>query len=165
MTPTEVFKLFLKNGDLDPNERLAFIRTIRNGVRLNHGALCKYKYITTNPMTPSDYERNFAERIMVISWYTNNNLGKDGSSSSCTSLSSFMRYFLYYVPNVIGNSKHKNKYIERMDVEIPKITSYKKYWQRRLIKKWHDFLKENILNYDEHVDVWCYPYNRYQLKK
>lgn len=41
---------------------------------------------------------------------------------------------------------------------------YKRYWESRLIKKWHEFLKENVSNYDKYVAPWGFRYDRWMLK-
>lgn len=147
MTITEVFFLFLRNGNLTPNERLALTREIRNKIYSNYPPLCRNDF---NLGDSNRYinEATFAERLISNSWYMYNTLGRFGSASCCSSLSSFMRYLLYYLPSIIGTAKKKNKYLERENIEIEIKIGYKKYWETRLIKKWHDFLKEYIARYD-----------------
>ena len=101
---------------------------------------------------------------MRNSRYINNTLGHYGEASSCTSLSSFMKYLLYYIPSIIGTSRSKNRFIGRIEVEIPDKVGYKRYWQLRLIKKWHNFLKENVKRYDRYVDVPS-SFTKYDLVK
>ena len=147
MTPTEVFKLFLKRG-LEPNERLAFTRVIREKIYCRDKTF--YRSVWYNEQVPprGEMERIFVERFLKLTWYTRNTLGRDGCSSCCTSLSSLMKYILHYNPEIIGTSNHKNKYLERGNVEIPKGKGYKRFWELRLIKKWHEFLNEYIANGD-----------------
>lgn len=147
MTITEVFFLFLRNGNLTPNERLALTREIRNKIYSGYAPLCRNGFVL-------DYsnryinEATFAERLIRNSWSMHNTLGRFGLASTCSSLSSFMRYLLYYLPSIIGTAKKKNKYLERENIVIEIKIGYKKYWETRLIKKWHDFLKEYITHYD-----------------
>lgn len=146
MTPTEVFFLFLRKG-LDPNERLAFTREIRNKIRIRDRNLCCSRYWQEPALSYNVLEKEFAERLIRNSEYNlRNTLGGNGYSSACSCLTSFMKYLLYYVPSIIGDAKRKNKYLERETLEIPKEIGYKRFWQRRFIKKWHDFLNENIEN-------------------
>ena len=53
---------------------------------------------------------------------------------------------------------------ERENAEISDKVGYKRYWENRLIKKWHNFLKENITRYDRYVNPWGYSYNKWMLK-
>lgn len=165
MTATEIFKLFLRYG-LEPNERLAFMTEIRWNIHSKTGTLCCKRYYG-DPILPShELENVFAERLIRNTWGSLwNAFGRHGGSTSCTSLSSFMKYLLYYVPSIIGNSKNKNKFIARIDVEIPKEKGYKRYWQLRLIKKWHKFLQENVRNYDRYIDVTSSMKNYKLLKE
>lgn len=94
MTPTEVFKLFLKNG-VTPNERLALMTEIRINVRNNQNKYLWRKCYFDEKKEVHEIENTFAERIMHNTIYTANHLAKYGESSYCTSLSSFMRYLLY----------------------------------------------------------------------
>ena len=148
MTPTEVFYLFLRKGALTPNERLAFIREIRTKIRCGDARLCCATYWKEQIPTNDVLERTFAERLIwnSVANVLQNTLGKYGYSSCCICLTSFMKYLLYYVPTIIGDAKHKNKYLERENIETTNKIGYKRFWQRRLIKKWHDFLKEYIKN-------------------
>lgn len=75
-----------------------------------------------------------------------------------------MRYLLFYMPSIIGTSNHKNRFLERENAEISDKIGYKRYWENRLIKKWHNFLKENITRYDRYVNPWGYSYNKWMLK-
>ena len=163
MTPTEVFILFLKHG-LEPNERLAFMTEIRTKIRSNMKVLTRKVYWDEIPLDSHGLEKVFVERIMRNSRFIDNTLGSYGYSSTCTSLSSFMKYLLYYIPSIIGDSNHKNRFIGRIEVEIPRKVGYKRYWQLRLIKKWHNFLKEYIKNYDRYVDFPS-SYTKYNLAK
>lgn len=162
MTPTEIFMLFLKHG-LEPNERLAFMTEIRAKIRTDNKIITRQAFYDT-PLTFSEWEKVFVERIMRNSRYIYNSLGHYGYSSNCTSLSSFMKYLLYYIPSIIGNSRKKNRFIGRIEVEIPDKVGYKRYWEARLIKKWHKFLKEYVKNYDKYVDVPS-SYTKYKLAK
>ena len=150
MTPTEIFKLFLKEG-LEPNERLALTREIRGKIYRGYAPLCHKLFWYEKQLFNDDYEKTFVERLIRHSWYGANTLGRGGRSSSCSSLSSFMRYLLYYVPSIIGTYRNKNRFLEMVNVKIPKSQGYKRYWELRLIKKWHDFLKENVKHYDRPV--------------
>lgn len=58
------------------------------------------------------------------------------------------------MPSIIGTAKKKNRYLERENAEIPSKIGYKRYWTLRLIKKWHEFIKENISNYDMYLSPW-----------
>ena len=148
MTATEIFKLFLKHG-LEPNERLAFMTEIRWDIHSKTGILCS----NGHTLSPQELENVFAERLIINTWgILSNRLGRYGQWAYCMSLSSFMKYLLYYVPSIVGNAKKKNKYLARIDAEIPKEKGYKRYWQSRLIKKWHAFLQENVRNYDKCID-------------
>ena len=162
MTPTEIFMLFLKHG-LEPNERLAFMTEIRAKIRTNNKIITRQAFYEA-PLTFSEWEKVFVEKIMRNSRYINNSLGHYGYSSNCTSLSSFMKYLLYYIPSIIGNSRKKNRFIGRIEAEIPDKVGYKRYWEARLIKKWHKFLNEYVRNYDKYVD---YPSSntKYKLAK
>jgi len=164
MTPTEIFKLFLRDG-LTPNERLAFMTEIRVKIRNKENLYIWRKRYYDEEKEPFEIENSFAERIMYNTMYISNYLGRYGESSTCTSLSSFMRYLLFYMPSIIGTSKNKNRFLERENVEIPDKIGYKRYWETRLIKKWHDFIKENITNYDRHASPWGFSYNRWKLKE
>lgn len=147
MTPTEVFKLFLRKG-LEPNERLAFVRVIREKLYRKDDTFFRSVWYNEQVPPREEMERIFVERFMKLTWYTRNTLGRDGCSSCCTTLSSLMKYILYYNPQIIGTSKHKNKYLERGNIEIPNGKGYKRFWELRLIKKWHNFLNEYIANGD-----------------
>ena len=162
MRPTEVFKLFLKYG-LTPNERLAFTTEIR--AKIHHNDQCIWwKYSWGKAPTVYEMENIFAERIMKNSYHTTNNLGRYGYSSACCCLSSFMRYLLYYIPSIIGCSKKKNRFLERETVEIPEKIGYKRFWESRLINKWHKFLEEYIANY-KYTSCDAHYYTLYRLKK
>lgn len=151
MTATEIFKLFLKHG-LEPNERLAFMTEIRWNIHSKTGTLCSIRYYNDLTLSPQEIENVFVEKLIRNTWgVLINRLGRYGHWTYCMSLSSFMKYLLYYVPSIIGNAKNKNKYLARIDVEIPKERGYKRYWQSRLIKKWHAFLQENVRNYDKNI--------------
>ena len=151
MTATEIFKLFLKH-ELEPNERLAFMTEIRWNIHSKTGTLCSKRHYNDPTLSPQELENVFVERLIRNTWGTlSNRLGRYGHWTYCMSLSSFMKYLLYYVPSIIGNAKNKNKYLARIDVEIPKERGYKRYWQSRLIKKWHAFLQENVRNYDKNI--------------
>lgn len=151
MTATEIFKLFLKHG-LEPNERLAFMTEIRWNIHSKTGTLCTKRYYNEPTLPPQKLEKVFVERLIRNTWGTlSNRLGRNGDWAYCMSLSSFMKYLLYYVPRIIGNAKKKNKYLARIDAEMPKERGYKRYWQLRLIKKWHVFLQENVRNYDKYI--------------
>lgn len=164
MTPTEVFLLFLRKG-LEPNERLAFTREIRNGIRNKDSNLCHNTYWNEPQLFSDELEKKFAERLIYnTSGNLRNPFGGWGCSSTCTCLTSFMKYLLYYVPTIIGTSKCKNKYLEREGIAIPKEVGYKRFWQRRLIKKWHDFLKENIRN-GEAIFIYRSDIPDYKLKE
>ena len=166
MTATEVFFFFLRKS-LTPNERLAFTREIRNGIYTNDAKLCRRGFFDERTLYLSDLENKFAERLINNnnSWHLRNTLGKYGETTICTSLSSFMRYLLYYVPTIIGTSKKKNKYLERENIsnEAIKKYGYKKYWQFHFIKKWHSFLKEYVINYDRRFS-YTVP-NNFKLKR
>ena len=143
MTATEIFKLFLKEG-LEPNERLAFITQIRVQIRLNNCVLCKKIGFLDKMSTPQDFEKDFIERLVMhtkCGWYRR----------SCCSLTSVMRYLLYYVPTITGNSRKPNKFLAKYDIEIPKGVGYKRYWESRLIKKWQDFIKKRVKSYDKFI--------------
>lgn len=161
MTPTEIFKLFLKHG-LDPYERRAIALELKKRIYLNDDVLCKQIYYG-EMIDRRDIEREFAERLMVISRIARNTCGTYGEWSYCYSLSSFMRYLLYYVPSIIGNAKNKNKYLEMANVEIPKNMGYKHYWERKFINKWHTFLKEHVRGYDRYVASMS-SMEKYELK-
>lgn len=165
MTPTEVFKLFLKNG-VTPNERLALMTEIRINVRNKQNEYLWRKRFFDEKKEVHEIENTFAERIMYNTVNTVNHLGKYGESSYCTSLSSFMRYLLYYMPSIIGTTKKKNRYLERENAEIPSKIGYKRYWTLRLIKKWHEFIKGNISNYNRYLSPWdALSYNKWKLTK
>ncbi len=163
MTPTEVFKLFLKHG-LTPNERLAFVTEIRVRIRCNDLYLWRKYWWEKEPLTVQRMENIFAERIMKNSYYITNNLGRYGDSSACCCLSSFMRYLLFYMPSIIGCSKKKNRFLDRETVEIPEKIGYKRFWESRLINKWHKFLEEYIDNY-KYTSCDVHHYTLYRLKK
>lgn len=164
MTPTEIFKLFLKHG-VTPNERLALMTEIRKNIRnKDNFYLWRQRYWNEPQKEIHEIEGSFAERIMYNTSYISNHLGRYGESSTCTSLSSFMRYLLYYMPSIIGTAKKKNRFLGREDSEIPEKVGYRRYWETRLIKKWHNFLKENIARYDMHVTPWGYSYNEWMLR-
>lgn len=150
MTPTEIFKLFLRHG-VDPCERLALTREIRTKIHCNDTVLCARHWYNEQIMEWYDLENVFADRLIITTRLFSNTLGPYGSWTSCYNLSSFMKYLLYYVPSIIGDARHKNKYLERANVEIPKNKGYKKYWQLRLIKKWHEFLTKYVKNYDRYI--------------
>lgn len=168
MTPTEIFRLFLKNG-VTPNERLAFTTVIRNDLYRNRN---KRKLLWRKDCW--DYDRkddiqilvhSFAERIMLNSCQVRNNFGSYGTSSSCTSLSSFMKYLLFYIPKIVGTARQKNRFLSKEVVEIPENIGYKRYWESKLIKKWHNFLKENVVGYDTYfVARSVNGYNHWRLK-
>lgn len=164
MTPTEVFKLFLRNG-VTPNERLALMTEIRAKIRdKNNLYIWRKRYYNEADKEVFEIEKIFAEQIMKNSYYISNHLGRYRDSSCCSSLSSFMRYLLFYMPSIIGTSNHKNRFLERENAEISDKVGYKRYWENRLIKKWHNFLKENITRYDRYVNPWGYSYNKWMLK-
>ena len=101
MTPTEIFKLFLKHG-VTPNERLALMTEIRTNIRnKNNLYIWRKKFYSEKEKEIFEIENSFAERIMYNSMYLSNHLGRYGESSTCTSLSSFMRYLLFYMPSII----------------------------------------------------------------
>lgn len=165
MTPTEVFKLFLKNG-VTPNERLALMTEIRINVRNKENSYLWRKRFFDEKKEVHEIENTFAERVMFNSSYLSNHLGKYGESSCCTSLSSFMKYLLYYMPSIIGTSEKKNRYLERENAEIPSKIGYKRYWTLRLVKKWHEFIKGNISNHNKYVYPWnFFSYNGWKLAK
>ena len=162
MTATEIFKLFLKKG-VTPNERLALMTEIRKNVRNKENLYIWRKRSYNEEKEVHEVEDSFAERIMCNSSYIANHLGKCGESSCCTSLSSFMRYLLYYMPSIIGTSKEKNRFLGREEVEIPDKIGYKRYWETRLIKKWHDFIRKNISNYSKYVYPWGFYRHKWVL--
>lgn len=165
MTATEIFKLFLRKG-VTPNERLALMTEIRKNARNKDNVyLWRQRYWNEPPKEVHEVEDSFAERIMFNSSYVANHLGKYGESSCCTCLSSFMRYLLYYMPSIIGTSKEKNRFLGREDTEIPDKIGYKRYWESRLIKKWHDFVRENISNYNRYVSPWGFSYHKWVLRE
>ena len=143
MTATEVFFLFLRKGNLTPNERLALVREIRNKIYYNHRPLCMTHY-GEEELKRLDLENTFVERLIKNTWYIPNHLGRGGLSSTCSTLSSFMKYLLYYVPSIIGSSREKNEYLKRENAVFENGIGYKRYWKDRFIKKWHDFINEYI---------------------
>ena len=130
MKATEIFLLFLKKG-LEPNERLALTNEIRVAIRTNK--IFKPIYWNDKYIMPSELEKIFVEKLIRNTRYTSNTLGNYGDSSSCTCLTSFMKYLLYYVPSIVGNSRNKNRFLARVDAEIPSGKGYKRYWELRLI--------------------------------
>lgn len=164
MTATEIFKLFLRKG-VTPNERLALMTEIRKNVRNKDNVyLWRQRYWNEPLKEIHEIETSFAERVMYNSHYVDNHLGRYGESSGCTSLSSLMRYLLYYMQSIIGTARKKNRFLGREEVEIPEKMGYKRYWESRFIKKWHEFLKENVRNYDSYVAPWGFTYDRWMLK-
>lgn len=163
MKPTEVFKLFLKHG-LTPNERLAFTTEIRVRIRCNDQYIWRKTWYEENIPTVYEMEDVFVERIMKNSYYITNTLGRYGYSSACCCLSSFMKYILFYIPSIIGTSNKKNRFLERETVEIPEKIGYKRFWESRLINKWHEFLEEYIANY-KYTSYDVHLYTLYRLKK
>lgn len=170
MTPTEIFKLFLKNG-VTPNERLAFTTVIRNDLYISRNRR-RRRLLWRKDYWDYDVEvdiqilvHSFAERIMLNSHQVHNNFGSYGTSSSCTYLSSFMKYLLFYMPKIVGTARQKNRFLSKEVVEIPENIGYKRYWESRLIKKWHNFLKENVVGYDTYfVARNVNSYNHWRLK-
>ena len=144
MTATEVFKMFIREGVTAP-ERLALTREIKRCFRDENSFFYKRCWGYEIP-SREVVEKTFVERIIEVSSYYNNPFGGCGCASRCSTLTSFMKYFLYYLPRIVGNAKNKNKYLKMSNIEVIESQGYKRFWQLRLIKKWHEFLKANIAN-------------------
>ena len=144
MTPTEVFKLFLKEG-LMPNERQAFLKELK--YRVYNRDIVFYKPIrwNDNPISILEMNKKYVERFIQETWCF---YAPFGEYHTCSSLSSFMRYLLKAFPNITGNSRNRNTYLERENIKDFGKLGYKTYWDKRFIKKWHDFLKKYIENGD-----------------
>jgi hypothetical protein len=166
MTASEVFYKFYRET-LEPNERVAFMLIIKKESKEINKLLLLYsdepQYLQLGYINKT-LEKEFVERFIRGTWSRHNTLGRYGYGSSCCRLSSFMKYFIHYFPSVIGTARVKNKYMARIPITDDRGIGYKEYHRRRLIKKWHDFLKENVVNYNQHIAYYVDTKN-YKLKK
>ena len=130
MNITEIFLLFLKK-ELSPNERKAFVNTLKKDFYVN--------------MLRSYIWKDNRVRKNYIAFKVFQGL-RTGFYSYCSSLSSLMHAILYSYFDILGNANMKNPLIESMHYDCGKL-GYRKYHIKYYCDKWHNFLRNNVKDY------------------
>ena len=132
MNITEIFLLFLRK-ELTLNERKAFINILKKDF---YTQMLRSRSMWTD----NRFRKNYIAFRLHQGLYTN-------FYSCCTTLSSLMRGILYSYYDILGSANMKNPLIESMRYDCGKL-SYRNYHIKYYCDKWHDFLRNNVKNWE-----------------
>jgi len=170
-TMTEIFLQFLDT--LHPKEKKAFLEAIKHYFSLYNN----YCLTSTNekPKRCFFYDsKTMVEQLIYRGLY-------DNSYHVCSSLCSFMRYLLVNkFPEIVGYDSNfcyyrhrrfdggygkygRNELIDSMHYDSGK-ESYRSFHVKLYIKKWQDFLKENVVDYNKIFDFRKSFYMKFRIK-
>ena len=163
-TMTEIFIQFL-NTELSGKERKAFI----DGIKSYY--LITYRYDNSDLVNHYvSFSKSFVENFIANGMTSN-------TYSVCSSLSTFVKYLISYeIKQIIGYGKTwayyikgkgydahgRNKLIEEMNYDYG--SCFRSFHIALYTKKWKDFLKRNVCDYDKKFDPYGTFNTRYTMK-